>query len=441
MKSKILITGLALLISTILAGQPKPVPGEYIVILKQTSATPVIRQQIKNNDREKKFTFNKVLRDKNIAKLKEVQVKRNIKPLAVLHEYADLFVGFSAKLSDDEKKMLESDPDVAAVYQDYYIELPPMKLEPNPREIGPLNPTIRGNDGGQIPEAGGPNGWPAIDNTANHYTNNAQMFAQVVPCGITQAGGFTDGSTKSTWIWILDTGINLTHPDLNVQTNSTYAVSFVPGQTVEDGHGHGTHVSGIAAAKNNGYGVVGVSAGAKVVPVKILDNTGHGQWSWMLSGLNHVAKYDIPGDVINMSVGGYGITNCENSWPELRDLIRSLGAAGTWVVMAAGNDNADANLNRPGCINGTRVYTVGGMDCNHNCYVNSNWNTSAGVPVDWVATGVSVYSTYKGGGYATMTGTSMASPHVAGIVHARNAAPVLAGTINCKGKNYSIARR
>jgi subtilisin family serine protease len=210
---------------------------------------------------------------------------------------------------------------------------------------------------------------------------------------------------------------------------------------VDDGQGHGTHCAGIAAAKNNTIGVVGVSAGARVVPVKVLPNSGTGEWSWLLAGLNHVAMYDIPGDVINMSLGGYGYINCENSWFALRDAIKNLGNSGTYVVMAAGNDNADANMNRPGCINGTRVYTVGGMSCANACYINSNWNTTLNVPVDWVAVGVSVYSTYKNGSYGTLTGTSMAAPHVAGIIHSKNGPPASAGNISCKGKLYPVAKR
>jgi len=86
-------------------------------------------------------------------------------------------------------------------------------------------------------------------------------------------GGYrTGGQNKNTWIWIVDTGIDLDHPDLNVITNTYYAKSFVGG-TPDDCDGHGTHVAGIAAAKSNNYGVVGMSAGAWVVPLKVLHCT------------------------------------------------------------------------------------------------------------------------------------------------------------------------
>lgn len=423
--------------------KPRPIPDQFIVILKESSAPPVIRKQKQSNEREQKVTLNKVARESNISKLKVVQTKRNLKSTAVVNEFADVLVGFTAKLSGAERKALETDPDVASVEQDYYIEIGPDKSEPNPKEVGDTRTgAIQDNhnhDGDLHESLTGPNAGVAIDNTFVKNTNPA--FAQTVPCGITKAGGFIDGSGKSTWIWILDTGIDTDHPDLNVQTNAIWAKSFIAGESFEDGHGHGTHCAGTAAAKNNSIGVVGVSAGARVVPVKVLSNGGTGSWSALLAGLNHVAMHDIPGDVVSMSLGGYGYGGCENSSPTIRDAIRNLGNAGTYVVMAAGNDNADANLNRPGCINGNRVYTVGGMTCNNTCYVNSNWNTSSSVPVDWVAVGVSVYSTCRGGGYCTKTGTSMATPHVAGIIHARNGPPIQAGTISCKGKTYNIARR
>jgi subtilisin family serine protease len=449
MKSKLMFTALLIFAFSIAKAQePKLIPGQYIVILNESAAPPVLKKQKKNNDREKKFNDNKPEREKNAKKIKEVQNKKNIKASSVLNEFTDVTVGFSAKLTEAEKKALESDNEVAGVYQDFEVELPPFTLEPNPSDVGHIfNRHMDEGENGFIIAKSGPYWQAGIDNTANNTILAKKLMpAQVVPCGITKAGGFVDGSTKSTWIWILDSGIDTSHPDLNVNTSSTYAKNFTTEAGVNDLNGHGTHVAGTAAAKNNSIGVVGVSAGARVVPIKVLRHnptTGRasGEWSWILAGLDHVSKYDIPGDVINMSLGAYNVSNCENSWAYLRDCIRNLGIAGTHVVMAAGNDAGDAALALPGCINGTRVYTVGNISCTNVCAPSSNWNTSLSVPVDWAAVGTNVYSTYKGGGYATMSGTSMAAPHVAGIVHARNAAPLSAGTVTCKNKAYNIARR
>jgi subtilisin family serine protease len=435
MKRKIIFMIAALLGMLTVYGQPKPIPGQYIVLLKESSAKPIVKNQRQNINREQKVLDNKLMRDKNILKLKDVQAKRSIKPNAIIHEFGDVLVGFTAKLSKAEFDNMKRDPDVADVYQDYIVELGPSEPEKNPPDVGLINPTPENEN--TISLSGPYNSFyeAVVDNT---YVNHGFMPAQYVSCAITMAGGFIDGSTKTKWIWILDTGINLNHPDLNVQTSATFAKSFIPGQTVEDGKGHGTHCAGIAAAKNNTIGVVGVSAGAKVVPVKVLDNSGSGSTGSILAGLNHVAMYDIPGDVVSMSLGGYPWSNCENAIPAIRDAIRNLGNAGTYVCIAAGNEYGDAAKSLPGCINGNRVYTIGCINCNRVCCDFSNFN--AGV-VDWVAVGQSVYSTYKNGGYATMSGTSMSTPVVAGIIHARNGPPVSGGIVNCKGTNYKIAHR
>ena len=379
--------------------EPQAIPGQFIVVLKETAAKPIIKNTA-TADRDNKESENKAARDANMAVIQGVYSKKGIKESAIVNQFADVLVGFTAQLSDSEKTALSKDPAVKGVYQDYIVSLGNPQVESIPGDI------------------------------------NAQ--SQSTTCAVTKAGGPLDGSNKATWIWILDTGIDLDHPDLNVQTSATFAKSFIAGQSVDDGNGHGTHCAGISAAKNNAFGVVGVSAGARVVPVKVLSNSGSGAWSGLISGLNHVAQYDIPGDVVNMSLGGYGYSNCENSNPTLRDAIRNLGLAGTHVVMAAGNNSANAAANLPGCINGTRVYTVGSITCSNTCSSFSNW---AKPPVDWAAVGSSVYSTYMNGGYATLSGTSMAAPVVAGVIHARNGAPLSAGNVTCAGAVYPIAKR
>lgn len=377
------------------------IPGQYIVKMKSTAADLSISAEtatVRPTDDDGPDPKVKQTRIATLGKVQKLQVRGGVQKASIIHEYSNVMVGFSAKLNADQVKKLRADPDVEGVYPDYVIKLSPTTTEQNPT-----------------------------------------VAAQYVPCGITLAGGPVDGSAKATWIWILDTGIDLDHPDLNVQTNATYAKSFIAGQTVEDGQGHGTHCAGIAAAKSNTFGVVGVSAGARVVPVKVLSNAGSGSFSGIIAGLNHVASKKIAGDVVSMSIGAYPLANCENSNPVLRDVIRNLGNAGVWVVMAAGNDS-DANgtgKNLPGCINGNRVLTIGSITCQKTCSGFSNW----GIGTDWAAVGSSVYSTYKNGTYATLSGTSMATPTVAGICHARNNYPLSAGAVNCGGRTYNIARR
>ncbi len=229
-------------LSIINAQTPKAIPDQYIVVLKESVAKPVIIQE-KNGkagtDRLANYKSNDASRERNISKVKEVIAKSNLKTSSVLAEYADVTVGFAAKLSDQELRTVKANPNVAGVYQDYEVSLD---------SDNNLEPVCEEELMAQIP--------------------------QITDCAITKAGGPANGIGKVTWIWILDTGIDSDHPDLNVQTSATFAKSFIAGETFEDGHGHGTHVAGIAAAKNNTIGAVGVSAGATVVPVKVLSNAG-----------------------------------------------------------------------------------------------------------------------------------------------------------------------
>lgn len=381
------------------AGQPEPIPGQYIVVMKDK---PVSLQanRSKSNDRAKIGTENKKLIDASMLKVKNLNTKYSIQQSAIVSEFSNVMVGYVAKLSTADVNKLKADPNVSGVYQDYAVSLGPIKPEANPQDIN--------------------------------------AAGQTVSCAVRLTGGPRDGgANKSTWIWIADTGIDPTHPDLNVQTNAAYAKSFIAGQTYVDGHGHGTHVAGIAAAKNNGFGVVGVSAGATVVPVKVLSNSGSGTFSGIIAGLEHIFNCAIPGDVVNMSLGAYPVNNCASYSIPLTNAIINLSNAGVWVVMAAGNSGGDAGKNIPGCINGAKVRTVGALNCNKTCAVYSNWSSSV---VDWAAVGSGVYSTYKGGGYATMSGTSMASPVVAGIIHARGGDAVNGGTVTCSGKPYKFAK-
>lgn len=386
---------------------PEPIPGEYIVLLKETVAVPTIMQQTTpNEDRVAGAANSQRATEANLAIVRAVAARNGIPTTAIQEEFADVIVGFSATLSPDQVARLQADPSVEVVEPDHFVGLGALEFYENP------------------------------------CTESEAMMAQSTPCAVTKAGGPANGSGKSTWIWILDTGIDLDHPDLNVQTNGTYAKSFVSGESVNDGHGHGTHVAGIAAAKNNSVGSVGVSAGATVVPVKVLNNSeGKGKQSKIIKGLDHVAKNYLRNDVVNMSLGSHGWKDCKNKKKSYRKAIENLTAKEVHVVMSAGNEGSCSINSLPACYNGTRIYTVGAILCNNNCS-GYNWGSN----VDWVAVGVDVYSTYKGGGYGTMSGTSMATPVVSGIIHARAGAPLSAGNVTCgngcaANLSYKIAKR
>lgn len=378
------------------------IPGKYIVTFKEGYIPHGRLGEPVFFDRDAKVAF---------AKRKGAEVTRKINGFLqeqgidkVDHIYDMAIAGFAASLTDEQVANLKNNPQVAAVEEDRIVNLEKFDVE----------------------SVAGP---------------EARTMAQTTPCGITNAGGSADGSAKSAWIWVIDSGIDMDHPDLNVVTNTAYAKTFVSGTTSpDDQNGHGTHCAGIAAAKNNTIGVIGVSAGAAVVPVRVFGASGGSSTSTIVAGINHVAANDVAGDVASMSLGGYyGTSGCSTGSSYLT-AINNLGTT-SWVSIAAGNDAANAAFYQPACINGTKVFTVASMTCSKTWSSFSNWNGTSTGPVDWIATGSSVYSTYLNGGYATLSGTSMACPTVSGILHQRNAAPVSKGTVVRSSLSYKIAGR
>lgn len=245
---------------------------------------------------------------------------------------------------------------------------------------------------------------PTTTRTTTKSTTTVPPSTQTIPWGVTRVGGPVT-YTGSSVAWVIDSGIDLTHPDLNV--DRARGISYVSGiVSPNDDNGHGTHVAGIIAAKNNTTGVVGVAAGAAVVPVKVLDSTGSGTFSGVLAGVNYVAANGIAGDVANMSLGG-GIS------PTLDAAVVSASATVKFIV-AAGNETDDAINHSPAraSLGQENIYAISAMASGDSWASFSNYGT----PVDYCAPGVSIYSTYKGGGYASLSGTSMAAPHVAGIL-------------------------
>ncbi|WP_223276296.1 S8 family serine peptidase [Sphingomonas daechungensis] len=208
------------------------------------------------------------------------------------------------------------------------------------------------------------------------------------------------GSTKTAFV--IDSGIDLTHPDLNVDT--ARSKSFVGGDA-GDKNGHGTHVSGTIGAKKNGVGVVGVAAGIRLVAVRVLGANGSGSTSGVIAGIDYVKSIGKSGDVANMSLGG-GFSQA------LNDAVVSASAS-VKFALAAGNESDDANNHSPASANGSNIYTVSAVDSSKKFASFSNYGNP---PVDYAEPGVSILSTYKGGGYATLSGTSMASPHMAGLL-------------------------
>ena len=228
-----------------------------------------------------------------------------------------------------------------------------------------------------------------------------EINEQSVPWGVTRVG-YGDASAKTAWI--IDTGIDLDHPDLNVDINRSK--SFIEGSTPNDEHGHGTHVAGTIGARNNYKGVVGVASNAKVVALKVMDGGGKGSMSNVIAAVNHVALYGKAGDVVNMSIGG-------ESSKILDQAVTSAANKGILFSVAAGNYSTTAIGSSPARVNHPNVFTISAMDDQDTWASFSNYGNDC---VDFCAPGVNINSTHKDGGYANMSGTSMATPHVAGLL-------------------------
>lgn len=226
--------------------------------------------------------------------------------------------------------------------------------------------------------------------------------AQSVPYGIARVGGGLSGATGTAWV--IDSGIDLTHPDLNV--DSARSKNFVAREkSPQDLNGHGTHVSGTIAAKDNTIGVIGVAAGAKVVAVRVLNRSGSGAYSDVIAGIDYVAANGAAGDVANMSLGG--------PVSDLLDQAVLRASSRVKFALAAGNDGGDANLHSPARVNGQNVFTVSAISSTDTFASFSNYGNP---PVDYAEPGVAIASTWLSGGYNTISGTSMATPHLAGLM-------------------------
>lgn len=227
--------------------------------------------------------------------------------------------------------------------------------------------------------------------------------AQETPWGIARVGGGAAGNFATAWV--IDSGIDLDHPDLNVDVARSR--SFLGGtSTADDQNGHGTHVAGTIAAYDNAIGVIGVAPGAPVVSVRVLDRRGSGSTSGVIAGVDYVAQYGRAGDVANMSLGGGVSTALDNA-------VVNAASGGVRFALAAGNESDHANNHSPARANGPNVYTVSAFGSGDRWASYSNYGNP---PIDFAEPGSSIKSTWLNAGYNTISGTSMATPHLAGLL-------------------------
>lgn len=344
-----------------------PIDGKYIVVLNENP-------QLRDNE--------------ELVRQKAEELVQSVggEIAGIEWVYAHSILGFSAALTPIMVEELSANDAVNYIEQDQMIT------------INQFDPTKKPSNPGGKPGGGG---------------GGTTQPPQQTPYGITRhGGGITVSSTDGPRGWIIDTGIDPKHPDLNVsgswhkgQGDSRSFLSGKQSTNPDDQNGHGTHVSGTVAAIDNDFGVIGIAAGAEVVSVRVLDRRGSGSYSGVIAGVDYVAASANSNDAANMSLGG-GFSQAVN------DAVIAASATCPFAI-AAGNSSTSATGSSPASANGANIYTISAMDSLDNWAYFSNYGNP---PVDYCASGVSVYSTYKGGTYTRLSGTSMASPHVCGLL-------------------------
>jgi len=262
----------------------------------------------------------------------------------------------------------------------------------------------------------------AVTITPNDPSFGSQWALANSPAGIDapDAWGITEGNSNVI-VAVLDTGLDLNNPEfagrlwLNPTANTDgfkgdyNGWNFVGNNAnIQDFDGHGTHVTGILAATgNNGIGVAGVNWYARIMVVKVLDNTGNGSTDAAVNGIYFAVQHGAK--VINASWGGGTYSQA------LANAISYADSQGVVFVTAAGNNaaNDDATLSYPGSYNLPNEIVVAATDSSGNLASFSDFGASS---VDLAAPGVDIYSTLPGGGFGYLSGTSMATPYVSGVV-------------------------
>ena len=352
-----------------------------------------------------------------------------------LNSYRSVISGFTARFSESELATVQHDPRVAFVSEDREVAIADSRaaginfrdsIRQAFRSDGVSTESTRFDRFPQNP--------PLFSPAASEQPSSQAVAAatQTLPTGIDRidAEGLTNTGIGVD-VAVIDTGILASHPDLLGKVVGGINCTRASGGFT-DQNGHGTHVAGTIAALSDSKGVVGVAPGAKLWSVRVLDRNGYGTWSSVICGLDFVtARAPKNGGsikVANLSLGGSGSNdnNCgNNNRDALHKAICRARDAGVTVVVAAGNSGANATgfvpaayddavitvsalVDTDGKPGGIGSGTSYGADDTFASF--SNWGT----PVDIGAPGVSIYSTWIGYGYKSISGTSMASPHVAG---------------------------
>jgi len=348
-----IICGIITLSSLIVSAQRPQMAFSVIVILDDSTAFQSFVAEYRADDRAQANPPAWGYLDRGVAGAVQFLERRHA--FRSEHVYSAAIRGFSARLNARQIADLEDDPMVSHVELDGTMSIGAQTLPWGIDAVeADLSSTLAGNGSGGVPN---------VD------------------------------------VYIIDTGIDTSHADLNVVGH----VRFASGPNT-DCHGHGTHVAGTVAASDNNLDVVGVAPGARLTGVKVLGCGGTGSTSGVMKGVDWVTANAVKPAVANLSLGGSASTALDNA-------IKASADIGVFYSIAAGNSGANAcsySPARAGTHNG--VMTTAAVDSANREASWSNYGTC----VDVWAPGVSILSTKKGGGTTTMSGTSMAAPHVGG---------------------------
>jgi subtilisin family serine protease len=274
----------------------------------------------------------------------------------VSYKYSKVFSGFAASISEQQAKELAADPDVAFVQQNQVVSI--TADQPNPPSWG-----LDRVDQRDLP----------LNSNYSYASTASNVHA-----------------------YIIDTGADLDHPDFGGRMTSGYD-AIQNDMVAEDGHGHGTHVAGTV-----GGTAYGLAKGAQLVAVRVLNNSGSGTSAQVAAGVDWVTANAIKPAVANMSLGGSGTDTLINT------AVRNSIASGVTYAIASGNSNSNACNFSPAQV--AEAITVNASTNTDARASFSNFGTCS----DIFAPGANITSSWLNGGTNTISGTSMASPHVAG---------------------------
>lgn len=241
-----------------------------------------------------------------------------------------------------------------------------------------------------------------------HDIGDIETLSQIYPSHINELNIpklWTRTKGKGVRVAVLDSGTPYKHPDLTNNVDLSKCRSFIPGEDIFDVHlGHSTHVGGIIGAENNQIGIIGIAPEVTLIGIKVLNKNGRSESDSILKGLEYCLKLNP--DVINMSLGG------TSPMPEVHEVIKKLVNERNIPIICSAGNNGENKILYPAQYDECIAVGSYSESTLKDRSIFSSWGES----LDIMAPGEKIFSTYLNGQYAVLSGTSMATPTVTGIV-------------------------